>query len=178
VKPIEEARLKHDSVSGQRRRGAGYATKIHGELAELAFLFKAASLGIAVAKPYGDSLPYDFMVQCGQRLLRIQVKSVFTNGTGNHRYSYSVPVSRRPLRRRVTYSRDEIDFITAFVAPHDAWYVIPVDAVLDRKFIHLYPGGKKRVDGGAYEKYREAWHLLTGNPNELPTTADSSLRSE
>jgi len=53
-----------------------------------------------------------------------------------------------------------------------------VDAVLDRKFIHLYPGGKKRVDGGAYEKYREAWHLLTGNPNELPTTADSSLRSE
>ena len=61
MKPIEEARLKHDSVSGQRRRGAGYATKIHGELAELAFLFKAASLGIAVAKPYGDSLPYDFM---------------------------------------------------------------------------------------------------------------------
>jgi len=91
VKPIEEARLKHNSVSGQRRRGAGYATKIHGELAELAFLFKAASLGIAVAKPYGDSLPYDFMVQCGQRLLRIQVKSVFTNGTGNHRYSYSSP---------------------------------------------------------------------------------------
>src|SRR5437660_11140221 len=110
------------------------------------------------------------MVQCGQRLLRIQVKSVFTNGTGNHRYSYSFPVSRRPLRRRVTCSRDEIDFITAFVAPHEAWYVIPVDAVLDRKFLPLYPGGKKRDDGGAHEQFRDAWHLLTAKPNELPQT--------
>src|SRR2546429_9904413 len=85
VKPIEEARLKHDSVSGQRRRGAGYATKIHGELAELAFLFKAASPGIAVAKPYGDRLPYDFMVQCGQRLFRIQVNADLPNRTGINR---------------------------------------------------------------------------------------------
>src|SRR3989442_8025460 len=45
-KPIEEARLKHDSVSGQRRRGARYATKNHGELAGLGFLFKTTSLGL------------------------------------------------------------------------------------------------------------------------------------
>src|SRR5207244_11538004 len=78
VKPIEEARLKHNSVSGQRRRGAGYATKIHGELAELTFLFKASSLGIAVATPYGASFPYDFIVQSRQRLLGFQVMSVYT----------------------------------------------------------------------------------------------------
>jgi hypothetical protein len=31
-----------------------------GELAELAFMSKAASLGFGVAKPYGDSKRFDF----------------------------------------------------------------------------------------------------------------------
>src|SRR5579864_7341802 len=37
-------------------------TKRRGELAELAFTLKAASLGFGVAKPYGDSERYDFIV--------------------------------------------------------------------------------------------------------------------
>ena len=36
--------------------------KLQGELIELAFLHKAVSLGFAVAKPYGDSERYDFIV--------------------------------------------------------------------------------------------------------------------
>ncbi len=37
-------------------------TKRRGELAELAFTLKAASLGFGVAKPYGDSERYDFIL--------------------------------------------------------------------------------------------------------------------
>ena len=39
-------------------------TKRRGELAELAFLYKAANLGYGVAKPYGDSERYDFILDC------------------------------------------------------------------------------------------------------------------
>ncbi len=39
-------------------------TKRRGELAELAFLYKAASQGFGVAKPYGDSERYDFILDC------------------------------------------------------------------------------------------------------------------
>jgi hypothetical protein len=35
-----------------------------GELAELAFMSKAASLGFGVAKPYGDSERFDFILIC------------------------------------------------------------------------------------------------------------------
>jgi hypothetical protein len=58
--------------------GQSVGTKRMGELAELGFMFRAASYGIGVAKPYGDSFPYDFLTQHGKRLLRVQVKSCFT----------------------------------------------------------------------------------------------------
>ena len=132
-----------------------------GELGELAFVLKAASVGITASKPFGDHRPYDFLVEHGQRLLRVQVKSVFTSQGGPWRFGFSVAVSKH-LRggKRVTYTADQIDFIVAFVAPHDAWYVIPLDAIRGRKFIRLYPGGATRSDAGRFEPYREAWHLL------------------
>src|SRR5437867_12101805 len=38
------------------------SSKRRGEVVELAFLYKAVSLGFGVAKPYGDSECYDFIV--------------------------------------------------------------------------------------------------------------------
>ena len=132
-----------------------------GELGELAFVLKAASVGITASKPFGDRRPYDFLVEHGQRLLRVQVKSVFTSQGGSRRFGFSVAVSKHPRSgKRVTYTADQIDFIVAFVAPHDAWYVIPVDAISGRTFIRLYPTGATRSDAGRFEPYREAWHLL------------------
>ena len=89
------------------------------------------------------------------------MKSVFTSPRGPGQFGFSVAVSQH-LRggKRVTYTADQIDFIVAFVAPHDAWYVIPLDAIRGRKFIRLYPGGTTRSDAGRFEPYREAWHLL------------------
>jgi hypothetical protein len=146
-----------------------------GELGELAFALKAASVGITASKPFGDRRPYDFLVEHGQRLLRVQVKSVFTSPGGPGRFGFSVAVSQH-LRggKRVTYTADQIDFIVAFVAPHDAWYVIPVDAIKGRKFIRLYPGGATRSDAGRFEPYREAWHLLK---DEDPTLKPPASRS-
>jgi hypothetical protein len=51
-------------------------TKEKGELAELAFLHKAASLGFGVARPHGDSERYDFILDSGERFWRVQVKSI------------------------------------------------------------------------------------------------------
>src|SRR5713101_5796591 len=71
------------------------SSKRRGEVVELAFLYKAVSLGFGVAKPYGDSECYDFIVDWsgdsgapnsggdshgpGGHLWRVQVKST-------HRY--------------------------------------------------------------------------------------------
>jgi hypothetical protein len=135
-------------------------TKRMGELAELAFMYRAASEGIGVARPYGDSHPYDFLVQHGRRLARVQVKSCFTTQRGYRRMGFPIIVSHKIGKGGLLYSLEEIDFIAGYVAPHHAWYVIPVEALKGSKSIRLYPAGKSQRTGGFYEDYREAWHLL------------------
>jgi uncharacterized protein YneR len=144
-------------VTRQSIGRADWYTKRKGEMAELIFVIKAASLGFAVSKPYGDSEAYDLVIEEDGRLLRIQVKSAFTTV----RWGYSIAVARqRPRRRAVRYSAREIDFIAAYVVPHDAWYIVPVAEIVNRGNIRLYPEGTKKRDGGYFEKYREAWDLL------------------
>jgi hypothetical protein len=132
-------------------------SKRKGMMAELIFVVKAASMGFAVSKPYGDSEPYDLVIEENGRLLRIQVKSVFTTA----RWGYCIAVAHHALHHpMVQYSAQEIDFIAAYVVAHDAWYVVPVAEIASLGHIRLYPEGAKRQDGAYFEKYREAWDLL------------------
>ena len=129
-----------------------------GELAELGFMYRAASHGIGVAKPYGDSFPYDFLTQHGKRLLRVQVKSSYQGGRSGDN-CFSLKVGCRGGRDR--YSIDDVDFIAVFIAKHDAWYLIPIELVGERGTIYVYPGKRRIKPGcGMYEQYRESWHLL------------------
>ena len=98
--------------------------KKRGELIELAFIFKAASLGFSVARPYGDSNRYDLIVDSGKRLLRIQVKSTIRV----YRGGYSVHATGSPKREFPAYTAEEIDFLVAYIIPLDIWYIVPVVA--------------------------------------------------
>jgi PD-(D/E)XK endonuclease len=46
--------------------------KRRGEVAEAAFLHKAASLGFSISKPWGESDRYDFILDCGGYCWRVQ----------------------------------------------------------------------------------------------------------
>ena len=85
-------------VSGRKRRGrripATRSAKRRGELAELAFVYKAASLGFGVAKPYGDSYRYDFILDWDERLWRVQVKSTSKLCSGAYHVSAKPPFQR------------------------------------------------------------------------------------
>jgi PD-(D/E)XK endonuclease len=144
----------------RKRQSIGLTTlysKRKGMMAELIFVVKAASMGFAVSKPYGDSEPYDLIVEHNGRVFRIQVKSVFTTS----RWGYSVSVARnRQHKPIVPYSAQEIDFLAAYVVAHDAWYIVPVAELANLSHIRLYPEGAKRQDGALFEKYRDAWDLL------------------
>ena len=93
-------------------------TKRMGELAELGFMYKAAGYGIGVAKPFGDSFPYDVLTQHGKRLLRVQVKSCFS--AERLRYTgFPVIVACHWGQGKMNYSVDDVDFIAAFIAKYD-----------------------------------------------------------
>lgn len=150
-----------DTCTIRRTRTHGKYTdcKQKGELAELVIILKAASLGLAVCKPYGEHLPFDFVVASAGRLLRVQVKSTFTSKRRGH--NIHVGFRGRGMWHR-PYTADDIDFIAAYVVAHDVWYIIPVSAIGTRVSIRVYPEGPQKSDGGYFEQYREAWHLILG----------------
>jgi hypothetical protein len=127
-----------------------------GELAELAFLYKAATLGFGVAKPLGDNEPFDFILNSGHRLWRVQVKSTYSQGKSG---AYSIR-STRAARNGVprAYTPEMIDILAAWVMPLDVWYIIPVQAFAPRRTLAVYP--HRDLDAGQFEPFREAWRLL------------------
>jgi hypothetical protein len=130
-------------------------TKRRGEVAELAFMLRATSLGFGVAKPWGDSDRYDFIVTAGPLFWRIQVKSTWSTKC----YHVNARGSRG-----VVYAFGEIDFLVAYIVSRDIWYVIPAPALVSHSALQLYPFSRR----SPYEKYREAW----GQLNEDCKTAE------
>jgi hypothetical protein len=139
-------------------------TKRRGEIVELAFLHKVADMGFAVTKPYGDSEPYDFIVDSGSQLWRVQVKSGgYRSGrayrVGVHHLSHTVPAQK-------AYTAKQIDILAVYIVPAHAWYVIPVSAFSPRTSLKFFP----HVPGhaGEYEQFRDAWFLMACRRNGEP----------
>jgi hypothetical protein len=149
------ARSKSKAAGGGARSTQGMNSKQRGELAEMMFMVKATQKGFATAKPYGDSRRYDFIVDTGSRLWRVQVKSSSALQYG----SYMVNLQRNANGEVVFYDASEIDFVVAFVFPCEAWFVIPVEAIYGRKTAKMCLRGNPR--SGKLGKYWEAWGLMT-----------------
>jgi hypothetical protein len=142
----------------KRAQAGGIRTTLLGDLGEVAFVHKAMSLGLVVAKPYGQMHRYDFMVDGGHGLWRVQVKTCNCRVRG----LYHVNVKHSGSGRCTAYAHSEVDFVVAYIMPEGTWYVLPVSEVVGRKSMLLRPKGFPR--GDPYSQYREAWHLL-GKPD-------------
>ena len=144
-------------------------TKRTGELSEAAFLLKAESLGFHVSRPWGDSERYDFILDAGPRLWRVQLKC--TEVLRARGYDIQ-PIYAIYGQGKAVYTADQIDVLVAHIIPKDAWYVLPVDAFAPSKSLRLYPDIEcKRA---RWEKYREAWDLFR---NQEPTSQDAATRA-
>jgi PD-(D/E)XK endonuclease len=62
-------------LTGLREDAPRRNPKRRGELAEAAFLLKVQSMGFRMARPWGDSDRYDFILDSGGRLWQVQLKS-------------------------------------------------------------------------------------------------------
>jgi len=129
-------------------------TKITGERSEAAFLNRAASLGFGVAKPWGDSRRYDFILDNGTGLHRVQVKCT----ESIRMRAYETRATYTVGKGRAVYTRADVDFIAAHVVPLDIWYIIPVEICTPQPMLRFYP--HRQAKKMRLEPYREAWHLL------------------
>ena len=138
-------------------------TKRAGELAEAAFLHKAVGLGFRVTKPWGDSERYDFVLDSGRRLWRVQIKCTAVERAGGYHIQ---PIHFVYGKNKVVYTADDIDVLAAHVVPLDVWYVVPVAALAAGTSLRLYPDNGCKT--ARFEKYREGWDLFRGGRAKLP----------
>jgi hypothetical protein len=134
------------------QRGSQFKNaKERGEWAEVRFLSRAMEQRFRVAKLWGDSAPYDLMVEQDGIAHRVQVKSTMRNRKGG-----ACPC-HVPAGKRMVHMLEEIDFVAAYIIPLDLWYIILAGVVAMRKgSIWLAPWKRQ----SKYERYLEAWHLL------------------
>jgi len=132
--------------------------KKRGEWVELVFAARAMWEGLRLARPWGESSGYDFVVvQERGRLVRVQVKStIFKEGTG---YSCTMKDSKGP------YKKGSFEFVAAYVIPENVWFIIPEKKVRGKWSVGLYP----KLERSKYGEYKEAWNLLRG---KLPEVID------
>jgi hypothetical protein len=133
----------------KRDKPTAHSAQRRGELVELAFSQKAVILGFGVAKPYGDSECYDFILDSrehsGRKLWRVQVKSSAYNSKGAYHVSaghFTTRYTKQP------YTPEQIDFLVVCIVPEDAWYVIPVREFTPRRifiFLSTQPGQPRSI---------------------------------
>jgi hypothetical protein len=144
-------------IRSSLRTVKGLPPKRMGELSELDFLRKAMGMGMIVSKPWGDSYRYDFICDVNQKLWRVQVRST------EYRFGargYAVHASVYVGRKIVGLTPKDIDVLIGYIVSRDIWYVVPVRAFTPRKNLWFYPDGSKK--GAMFERYREAWGIMTG----------------
>ena len=142
------------SSSSRRQPLIGHPSRKRlGEAIEAAFLAVVALFNFDIARPWGETHPYDFLVSAGRGFWRVQVKA--TERCADNRYRV------KATGWRDAYTSDDIDFIAAYIVPEKLWYIVPIESIAPRKGLRFYPhDGRKSL----FEKYREAWCLLACDP--------------
>jgi len=135
-------------------------TKRRGEMVEIDFLHAVTNMGFAVTQPYGESEAYDFIVDSGNQLWRVQVKSCV------YRTGLKYRVGAAHLSGTAPYTPEQIDILAVYIIPVDAWYIIPVRAFSPSTSLAFFPD--LPVAAGKFEQYREAWYLMACRRNGEP----------
>jgi hypothetical protein len=141
-------------------------TKRRGEVVELAFLYKATKLGLIVSKPYGDSAPYDFVVDNGRKVCKVQVKWSnynFRNGYIFHCSQHNVP-----------YREGDVDIFACYVPDYDAWFLIPAARIHPHLCLIVHPHLEEVRK--KYDRYRDAWWIFGNEEYDWPTVEARAKR--
>jgi len=130
-------------------------------IGEVFFLAKTMEHGLVASRPFVP-VKYDFIVDNGHSLVRVQVK--YTNSKRDTQSSgdvYVCKVANGSSNKRA-YTKKDVDFLAIHCQDADAWYIIPIEDAGEKVSMYFYP--HRSVIGdfsvGKHEKYFNSWSLL------------------
>ena len=124
--------------------------KTQGDNAELKFMLLSHELGHIISKPFGDNSKYDLIIDNGNDLEKVQIKSTSRKDTSSGMDCYNCLVCSGSKQKQ-KYNEKDVDFIVIYVIPENTWYKIPVKEIKG-KTVKLYP--HRQSQRNTYEKYR------------------------
>lgn len=132
----------------------GTKTKTPGDVAEARFLHEALKRGYSVSDPFGDDDPYDFIIDNGKKLFKIQVKSTTTS----RKDAFKTGLRNPP------YQEGDFKFAAIYVTEVDDFYIIPEEHCIEKQSICL---------AGKLSHYRGAWYQLNEGSANCSSGASS-----
>jgi len=133
-----------------------YNAKTIGVTGEQLFSFRAFEEGLLPSVPIGDNASYDFLIDSGNKISRVQVKSSSARQSGRNQARYDFFL-KHSIQSKV-YSPDQLDVFALVVIPLRTIYIVPFEAVTKLTKIGVYP--ETPNTRSRMEPYREAWCLL------------------
>ena len=109
-----------------------------GCLAEYTFATECIKRGYAVSFPLIDSSPYDCIVDTGDRLIKIQVKSTNKGFDGYHK-----SIHARIANAKADYTLDKVDYFAVWVDCYEGFFVFKNKG--NMKAIRLSIHGKNKI---------------------------------
>lgn len=134
-------------------------------IGEVLFLAKSMELGLVASRPFSPC-KYDFIIDNGKQLLRVQVKMTSsTRDTQSSGEVYVVKVASGSGSKQ-RYTKEQVDVIAVLCHPLNVWYIIPIENAGEKLSMYLYPHRSLIGDFsvGMHEQFFNSWVHLT-NPD-------------
>ena len=103
-------------------------TKSAGAVTALQFAYECVRRGAAISEPIGDNSRYDFIVDNGKQLLRVQVKTASELKPGIFCVNGTRKIPKGDKVVSVPYQKDELDCLVTLAGGF--WFFFPEPYVL------------------------------------------------
>ena len=101
-------------------------SKDKGNIGEAVFMAEMIKQGCIVSKPFGDNARYDFILDTGKKLIRIQIKTASKAVDTNDTYivkTCSTGINQHQNKIK-SYTSEEVEYIGTYI--NDRVYLIPI----------------------------------------------------
>lgn len=128
--------------------------KQKGTVSEAKVLHELVERGFTVCEPFGDNERYDYIVDDGDDLYRIQVKTGTDNGNGSFRFNVDSTYLNSGGYSKTDYS-GEIDFFVVYAPDTDDFAWVPIDEAGNSTMTICYDVDRSHWDSVNFiSKYR------------------------